>query len=153
MNVLHLTRDFLANAHEPIPGLGLWQTSVMGDFRIALGSERPISVISCIECPEPPGLAALCRFPFEDAPLLPNMGMAWGVAHFGHRALPHGPLVVHCLAGNNRSGLLAGMVLYLGNHGNGRQVVELIQRANPHALCAASGPGGETFRGFLEGLP
>lgn len=136
-------KDFLANSHEILPG-SLWQTSWLGEFSDVPEGVRPY-VISLVDTPERGDLAGFVRWPFDDAPILPDMSIAWAIARLGAVWLRKGPLIVHCLEGNNRSGLLCGMVLIALGDG-GAEAVRRIHAANPDALY------NDTFRQFLEGI-
>ncbi len=142
-----LVGDFLGSSHEILPGK-LWQTSAVGALIESLGSDEPTYVISCIHGPEPPGLAGFLRFPFEDKADMPNVAALRAVGEMGARWMRLGRVIVHCLAGNNRSGLVCGEILHADCPGglDGDGIVEIIQAANPHALY------NETFRKYLESL-
>lgn len=152
MSLFDHIADFLANSHEIIPGT-LWQTSWLGEFKDVPEDRRPY-VISLVDTPDGGGLSGFLRWPFDDKPELPDMSIAWPVARVGSAWTCRGPVIVHCLEGNNRSGLICGMLLSNGIQINGEPVkfsglaaVQQIRMANPHALY------NETFRQFLESIP
>jgi hypothetical protein len=144
-----LIKDFLSASHEIIPGK-LYQSSALGELRQSLHHDGPLYVISCIDSPEPPGLTGFLRFPFEDGPKLPDSKILMSIGLLGATWLLSGKVVVHCLAGNNRSGLLIGTILYAfpsKDWPDGPAIVRKIQSANPDALY------NDTFRHYLESMP
>jgi protein-tyrosine phosphatase len=61
-------------------------------------------------------------------------------------ALDDGPLLVHCQAGLNRSGLLAARVLMLWKDYTAAQAINAVRRRSPVCLC------NESFCNWLHGL-
>lgn len=58
-----------------------------------------------------------------------------------------GRVLIHCRGGRNRSGLVAGLVLYKMLDITGAQAVAMIQTARPRSLA------NQHFRTYLEQLP
>jgi len=77
-----------------------------------------------------------------DAAEGPDETLVWTIAAHVNRLCSHGPTLVHCQAGLNRSGMVAALALRL--HGLGAEsAVELLrERRSPAVLC---NPAFEAF--------
>ena len=86
--------------------------------------------------------------PLEDAPQLPSdMPGLWTLAAAAADWIAEGRRVlVHCVAGINRSSLVNGMILFRAGFGDGPAIVSHIRQCRPGALMNA------TFAAFLETL-
>lgn len=71
----------------------------------------------------------------EDGPIVPNVHQLYAIANLVDACQKLGPTLVHCQAGLNRSGLVAGLALVL----NGMQPVSAIallrEKRSPAVLC------------------
>src|SRR5258708_2637638 len=97
-------KDLLVGCHEITRQL--WQTSALGELQLPWHEGR-WATISLVETPEPvSGGAVLLRWPIIDGEL-PDLTIADMLADFGANWISSGNrLCVHCLEGNNRSGLM-----------------------------------------------
>jgi hypothetical protein len=84
--------------------------------------------------PEAPNELLYVYFPIRDEEKLPDLAKLEAVGRLVADLVDAGQVVlVHCLMGANRSGLLAATVLtFLGS--SGREALEQLRRANPGAL-------------------
>lgn len=88
------------------------------------------------------------QIPFADNRHLPHMSRIMPGVMAAVCALRDGKRVlVHCAGGLNRSGLVAGLILYEYSGWPGPAIVAFIQQQRPTAL------NNDTFREFLLALP
>lgn len=140
--------DFFAGCHEIVPGK-LWQTSALGEYRALMAGPGPWAVISLISLSELSleNHEPLLEWPIVDGDL-PDMAVASIVADFGAAWIEnHGQLIVHCLEGNNRSGMICGLVMHRLGMGSGSEILAKIKAANPDALYNA------LFANYIASLP
>jgi hypothetical protein len=81
------------------------------------------------------GLKSYLYWPFIDWPFMPDKRGLFSVATFGyaHWKTMFDTILVHCSQGNNRSGLVLGLMLVMDGV-SGKEAVELIRSKNPAAL-------------------
>lgn len=77
------------------------------------------------------------EFRMDDVPGQVDADLVRRAATVARDAMDEGPVLVHCQAGLNRSGLIAAAALVLGGHTPGSAVSVLRSRRSPAVLCNA----------------
>ncbi len=75
------------------------------------------------------------EYPFKDAAFVPELGKLHTAARQVLDAAREGPTLVHCQAGLNRSGLVAGLALVLDGYEPDDAIALLRARRSPAVLC------------------
>jgi protein-tyrosine phosphatase len=70
-----------------------------------------------------------------DGPTVPDEGQLYSLAHWINNCRSHGPTLVHCQAGLNRSGLLAGLSLVVAGMKPSQAILKLREGRSPAVLC------------------
>jgi hypothetical protein len=136
-----------SGTHEILPGK-LWTASASRcDILKATRPATPWAVISLTDSPDDDGgpLRPAIHWPVQDRLVLPDEGILSLVAEWGVAAINAGRvLIVQCQAGNNRAGLLCGVILHrLGDP----DPLATLRAANPLALS-----GNRVFREYVQSL-
>lgn len=79
-----------------------------------------------------------------DGPVVPDETQLFSLAKWINRSVKTGPTLVHCQAGLNRSGLLAGLSLVLGGMDADDAIALLRASRSPAVLC------NKAFAGWLR---
>jgi hypothetical protein len=132
--------------HELLPGQ-LFQGSTLSAWGELFYHLPHPFVLNLIEISDMPGpKEGYIHWPIVDGPL-PDTSMAWSIARFLSELIDQGKqVVIHCLAGVNRSSLLAAMVMYVRKVGTGSEIMAQIRGINPEAFS------NDTFAHFIENL-
>lgn len=132
---------------EIIPGL-LWQCGAT-ELEPLVRSVQPRAVINLDgrERAFSRHVETYVCWPIEDGPL-PDLRALEGLAAFVHGLVAARlPVIVHCNAGLNRSGLIAALVVARHLGMSGKAAVAYVRAHREYALC------NPAFAQYLEALP
>ena len=131
----------MIDASEIAPGLYQGSRPPEGDALRRAGFRTLALCAREIQGGHYPGVRVV-RCPLDDAELSgPEWSAAWRAAREVAAALPHGSVLVTCVQGRNRSGLVSALVLYLVFGVSSDTCVDLV-RAGRDGDLARLGRGG-----------
>jgi len=145
---LYFGKLYFEGVYEVLPGR-VWQASLIGEYRAAIKHFGLTALIELDGWPQDPKPCPLeLSWPIDDCDELPDMEEGLRVARTGADWVRSGEkLLVTCFGGQNRSGLVCGLVLWELGVGSGEEIFQMIKDANPDALWR------HCFKQHIRSLP
>jgi len=145
---LYFGKLYFEGVYEVLQGK-VWQASLIGELHSAAKHHGFTALIELDGwLPDPKFCELEVSWPIDDCDELPDMEAGMRVARTGAGWVQSGErLVITCLGGMNRSGLVCGLVLWELGVGSGEEIFQMIKDANPDALWR------HCFKQHIRSLP